>query len=76
MLGRHFVLIFNYGISKQVPQSTHTVGWLAKWLAVLQEFNFSLKIIKGGCSKLKNALIHLVGFKYGRTENLDIMKSK
>ena len=32
---------------------------LAKWLAILQEYDFSFKIVKGGCSNLKNALIDL-----------------
>ena len=59
LIGRHFVIISNNGLAKQVLQSTHPLGRLAKWLAILQEYDFSFKIGKGGCSNLKNALIDL-----------------
>ena len=59
LIGRHFVIISNNGLAKQVLQSTHPLGRLAKWLAILQEYDFSFKIVKGGCYNLKNALIHL-----------------
>ena len=36
LIGRHFVIISNNGLAKQVLQSTHPLGRLAKWLAILQ----------------------------------------
>ena len=55
----HFVIISSNGLAKQVFQSSHPLDRLAKWLAILREYDFSFKIVKGGCSNLKNALIDL-----------------
>lgn len=59
LIGQHFVIITNNGLAKQDLQSSHPLGRLAKWLAILQEYDFSFKIVKWGCSNLKNALIDL-----------------
>ena len=49
----------SFGLAKQIFQFFHPLGRLAKWLAILQEYGFHFKIVKGGCSNLKNALIDL-----------------
>ena len=59
LIGWHFVIISNNGLGKQVLQSSHPLDRLTKWLAILQEYDFSFKIVKGDCSNLKNALIDL-----------------
>ena len=59
LIGQHFVIISNKGLAKQALQSSHPLGRLAKWLGILQEYDFSIKIVKGDCSNLKNVLIDL-----------------